>query len=1089
MPYHLPILLNPLVNSVFNCPTPSTSPLKKIFASLRDQRFILVVPNVNILLHYQDLDTGSSLQDLCYTYEFVANHIIILKKDSKHSDQEFKTLNGKTVLIRSQNGIVLTGDGFPSKRRCKITNTELFINFNDYLKGSKYFPLIHIDKPLMSDAVKNDELQVFGVRSTNTSSLPLSTDLTQREVSSFEQLFRLHPQLGDRFSGLFKEQRQKINANFKDLDSLVDFFDKFNYEAFELIRHERRFENHSKLHQTVHNYVELNLYDDIWKQITQLYRDDEIEATYDYNLLKYIAISQVPTPFYPEKQSKFSLKKVTHFEKSLEQATDCFKRLTFSSSHSEKTKIIMDTLQTLTDYSEFPDADIEDVTIDADTLIGLMVLVVCRSQVKNLKSHLFYLQNFSLDENSIKFGVVAYALSTLEAVLCYFEDAENSGKIRSLEFNCRRNKQFWDHLSCKAVSLDSLKSYRDILKIRTAGGESCLSICIQKGNFSGIECLLQNFEHELPLEDILDDQTINGSTLLMQTLETGNTRMADVLLEILCQSCTINELREYLNRRNRWKRTAAHYLTQDLQMADKIGIFFDWEAKDVSGHTPLFAIFRSYDHPDYAQMVTNAFRTASKWYEIRGENFNFSAHKDTKGNTLLHVMKTNIEILLEQENIDVNEVNKKGLTPLMVYVKYNRLDNVKCILRDNRLIMEKRQKPLFLNCFDYVKNPVIQAELGFHAAERAKFGEVVAHTFRFENNRWFLWITLKGKDHETDFQTVKHNIRAIQGLLQVYLRRNPMSFLPIDAVLEDLHEIGKTGLVSIGKLEVHRFLCELTLVLKLICQKEEFKKALYLPAPDLVNWIRESGRKRTNVSRQRIEPEEINSIQSFLRFNLSELSLIRDKISILQKLSIFSELKAQDINQARCMLFSQSMRLEDTAISQAFGISGLSEKDSEDLAATILTSNIDFLKECTNKLVGKIDQLLQGKLTRWWKLYAELLDARNQYNKNFPNSVKPHLDDNKGLFGTYVEGKRSKLEEKLSAQIKSCLERLQTLTYEVKQEHEALAEELSIYLEFKTNYLRTGIIQDFTVGKINTLKDTMRHFKRSLRNYKEQGYT
>ena len=144
------------------------------------------------------------------------------------------------------------------------------------------------------------------------------------------------------------------------------------------------------------------MYDDIWKQITQLYRDDEIEATYDYNLLKYIAISQVPTPFYPEKQSKFSLKKVTHFEKSLEQATDCFKRLTFSSSHSEKTKIIMDTLQTLTDYSEFPDADIEDVTIDADTLIGLMVLVVCRSQVKNLKSHLFYLQNFSLDENTIK---------------------------------------------------------------------------------------------------------------------------------------------------------------------------------------------------------------------------------------------------------------------------------------------------------------------------------------------------------------------------------------------------------------------------------------------------------------------------------------------------------------------------------------------------------------------------------------------------------------------------------------------------------------------------------------------------------------
>ena len=44
MPYHLPVLLNPLVNAVFNCPNPSTSNLKKLFSNLKDRKFILLVP-------------------------------------------------------------------------------------------------------------------------------------------------------------------------------------------------------------------------------------------------------------------------------------------------------------------------------------------------------------------------------------------------------------------------------------------------------------------------------------------------------------------------------------------------------------------------------------------------------------------------------------------------------------------------------------------------------------------------------------------------------------------------------------------------------------------------------------------------------------------------------------------------------------------------------------------------------------------------------------------------------------------------------------------------------------------------------------
>ena len=110
--------------------------------------------------------------------------------------------------------------------------------------------------------------------------------------------------------------------------------------------------------------------------------------------------------------------------------------------------------------------------------------------------------------------------------------------------------------------------------------------------------------------------------------------------------------------------------------------YFNWEHKDINGHTPLFAVFRSYDAVNYDEIVTKVLDQVVKWYANNNKPFNFKIHEDPKGNTLLHVMKSGIESLLKLPDVNVNKPDSKGLTPLMIYSRYNRI----CLLYTSRCV-------------------------------------------------------------------------------------------------------------------------------------------------------------------------------------------------------------------------------------------------------------------------------------------------------------------------------------------------------------------------------------------------------------------
>ncbi|KAJ9668648.1 hypothetical protein H2201_001290 [Coniosporium apollinis] len=77
------------------------------------------------------------------------------------------------------------------------------------------------------------------------------------------------------------------------------------------------------------------------------------------------------------------------------------------------------------------------LTINADTLVSLLLVVVIRSSVRHLKARLSYMKHFIFVED-VESGEMGYALSTYEAVLSYL--SSDPGGLRRAS---RRNRKLW----------------------------------------------------------------------------------------------------------------------------------------------------------------------------------------------------------------------------------------------------------------------------------------------------------------------------------------------------------------------------------------------------------------------------------------------------------------------------------------------------------------------------------------------------------------------------------------------------------------------------------------------------------------------
>ncbi|KAF7884216.1 uncharacterized protein EAF02_004552 [Botrytis sinoallii] len=191
----------------------------------------------------------------------------------------------------------------------------------------------------------------------------------------------------------------------------------------------------------IDRYVTEQLHDTIlFPRLCTMKRPEDLELESKIRQMEFVDISQVGIPIQGGHQGKHEL------TLRLGRAVEEFRKLNGAGSPQQMMDILLVTLKTVTQLIEIPTSiggptspeKVSSVlTINADTLVSLLLVVVIRAQVRYLQARLLYMRHFIFVDD-VESGEMGYALSTFEAVLSYL--ARDSGGLRKAS---RRNHKLW----------------------------------------------------------------------------------------------------------------------------------------------------------------------------------------------------------------------------------------------------------------------------------------------------------------------------------------------------------------------------------------------------------------------------------------------------------------------------------------------------------------------------------------------------------------------------------------------------------------------------------------------------------------------
>ncbi|KAF3193598.1 hypothetical protein TWF225_009170 [Orbilia oligospora] len=250
--------------------------------------------------------------------------------------------------------------------------------------------------------------------------------------------------------------------------------------------------------------------------------------------------------------------------------------------------------------------------------------------------------------------------------------------------------QSLEHLSHSAISLtEDLMSVEVLSRTQSLKGESIVMMAVNNQQQDVLEYLIDESTY-FPLVWLLQDRTHDGTTLLSAAIQGENYDIVRVIMEEVMKAQD-DEILEYMKAVDENGRTTGHYAFSQPTFLRHFGRLIQWTMKDKNGQTPLFALCRSYDHPSYKDMVILGIRSAET-AQSDGQRLHLDDHVDKKGNTLLHIIHDqHILKMLLRRDADVNSVNEKNLSPLMLASKYGRVDTVRTLFSDRRVDIYARE--------------------------------------------------------------------------------------------------------------------------------------------------------------------------------------------------------------------------------------------------------------------------------------------------------------------------------------------------------------------------------------------------------------
>lgn len=614
---------------------------------------------------------------------------------------------------------------------------------------------------------------------------PLTKDSYERELQrglDLEKLFSKYPLLHRHvFSSLLALIESFDCSNASTEEDVYNCFDKTVESAFDIFQSGDPTSVNAlasdfdltgqDIADLIHRFIEKNLHEQLFSTLVFIRKNSDSELYKELQNLKNIDIGQVGLPFKSH-QAFFRT------ERSVWAAIEQMKKLPKAKNADKKVHILLDVVRVLggsassttrncyannTDgSSDAPDSSVsvkstelkstieqstiekstisnsvgsrEEISIDhkdsnvtvvnADSLVSLLILVIVRSGLEYLDTELHYIRNFSsLDVES---GQLGYTLLSFEGVVYHI--CHDSAKLAELS---SRNNSLWSTISShdygEFVSflqnlIETCPDWKSVLASRNNCGESFLVMTVQARR---LHILRKVFEYQsiFPLSFIFYDISECGKSLLIYALETEE---QDLIEEVLSKISEMSaELqRQYFDITDSWGRTVAHYFFHSFWLMKKIGKYVNWNAKDRNGQTPLFALCRCYDHPQYGELLKDGFDTWNSAAEISDEKLrtiDIMDHVDNKGNSLLHIVKDNNSVKrILLYDTDINWPNEKGLTPLMLFSKFSRIGALSLLTEDIRLDLNRREVRGF-TALELAKDPSTTAYLEGKELKKIKY--------------------------------------------------------------------------------------------------------------------------------------------------------------------------------------------------------------------------------------------------------------------------------------------------------------------------------------------------------------------------------
>ncbi|KAL9594431.1 MAG: hypothetical protein Q9179_005395 [Wetmoreana sp. 5 TL-2023] len=210
----------------------------------------------------------------------------------------------------------------------------------------------------------------------------------------------------------------------------------------------------SAVERLIERYVTEQLHDStVFPVVCNSRKLEDLELESRIHGMEHIDVAQVGLTIEDGRQGKRSLLK------RLRRGVEEFRKMGVAGSPQQMLEILLETQKAITATNP---ADIQwsfgansevisekpgsPMTINADTLVSLLLIVVIRSQVRHLRARLVYMRTFSFLDD-VESGEMGYALSTFEAVLSYL--STDSSDLRKAS---RRNKRLWQATKKGAIS-------------------------------------------------------------------------------------------------------------------------------------------------------------------------------------------------------------------------------------------------------------------------------------------------------------------------------------------------------------------------------------------------------------------------------------------------------------------------------------------------------------------------------------------------------------------------------------------------------------------------------------------------------------